>query len=343
MTRILIIRFSAIGDVAMTIPVVYSFARQYPDIDITFLSRRVLEPMFQEMPQNVHYYSADLKGKHKGLRGIYRLYRELKALKFDMVADFHSVIRSKLLCTLLRTSGLRIESVKKGRSEKHKLIRRRHKELKSQKNSFRRFADVLEKLGFPVLLDFSSIYGDKRGDFSKIASVIPAKGNDIWIGIAPFAKHEGKIYPKHLQEKVVAHFAAQPNVKVFLFGGGKDEVDVFDEWVKKYPMVISTVGKLNMSTELILMSYLNVMLSMDSANMHMASLVNIPVISIWGATHPYAGFMGWKQLPVNTIQLDMPCRPCSVYGESPCYRGDYACLNNIDPERVIKKIEGIIY
>ena len=98
-----------------------------------------------------------------------------------------------------------------------------------------------------------------------------------------------------------------------------------------------------MSTELILMSYLNVMLSMDSANMHMASLVNIPVISIWGATHPYGGFMGWKQLPVNTIQLDMPCRPCSVYGESPCYRGDYACMNNIDPERVIKKIEGIIY
>jgi len=208
MTRILIIRFSAIGDVAMTIPVIYSFARQYPDIDITFLSRRVLQPMFQEMPQNVHYYAADLKGKHKGLRGIYRLYKELKELKFDMVADFHSVIRTKLLCLLLRTTGIRIESVKKGRSEKHKLIRRRHKELKNQKSSFRRFADVLEKLGFPVLLDFSSIYGDKRGDFSKIASVVPQKGKDIWIGIAPFAKHEGKIYPIHLQEKVVAHFAA---------------------------------------------------------------------------------------------------------------------------------------
>jgi ADP-heptose:LPS heptosyltransferase len=291
MTRILIIRFSAIGDVAMTIPVIYSFARQYPDIDITFLSRRVLQPMFQEMPQNVHYYAADLKGKHKGLRGIYRLYKELKELKFDMVADFHSVIRTKLLCLLLRTTGIRIESVKKGRSEKHKLIRRRHKELKNQKSSFRRFADVLEKLGFPVLLDFSSIYGDKRGDFSKIASVVPQKGKDIWIGIAPFAKHEGKIYPIHLQEKVVAHFAAQPHVKVFLFGGGKKEIGIFEEWIKKYPTVISTTGKLNMSTELILMSYLNVMLSMDSANMHMASLVNIPVISIWGATHPYGGFM----------------------------------------------------
>jgi ADP-heptose:LPS heptosyltransferase len=343
MTRILIIRFSAIGDVAMTIPVVYSFANQYPQIDITVLSRRVLQPLYQEMPSNVHYYPADLKGRHKGIKGLYRLYKDLKNEKFDMVADFHSVIRTKILCAFFRFSGVRVESLVKGRQGKQKLIRRKHKILKNQKSSFRRFADVLEKLGFPILLNFASIYGEKKGDFSKIASSIPPKGSNIWIGIAPFAKHKGKVYPLELQERVVAHFANAPRVKVFLFGGGKNEANVFDEWLKKYPSVISTVGKLNMSTELILMSYLDVMLSMDSANMHMASLVDIPVISIWGATHPYAGFMGWKQLPVNTIQLDIPCRPCSVYGESPCYRGDYACMNNIDPERVIKKIEGIIY
>jgi ADP-heptose:LPS heptosyltransferase len=343
MKRILIIRFSAIGDVAMTIPIIYSFANQYPDVDITVLSRRVLQPLFQELPPNVHYFAADLKDRHKGLRGIYRLYKELKVMNFDMVADFHSVIRTRMLCSLFKMSGVRIESVKKGRMEKHKLIRRRKKILKIQKNSFRRFADVLENLGFPILLNFASIYGDKKGDFSKIASIVPAKGSDKWIGIAPFAKHEGKIYPLQLQEKVIAHFASAPHVRVFLFGGGKDEAHVFDGWLKKYPSLFSIVGKLNMSTELILMSYLDVMLSMDSANMHMASLVDIPVISIWGATHPYAGFMGWKQLPVNTIQLDMPCRPCSVYGESPCFRGDYACLNGITPTRIIKKIEGIIY
>ena len=100
--------------------------------------------------------------------------------------------------------------------------------------------------------------------------------------------------------------------------------------------------KLNMRTELNLMSHLDVMLSMDSANMHLASLVNIPVVSIWGATHPYAGFMGWKQLPVNTVQLDLSCRPCSVYGQKPCWRGDYACLRDIKPEQVIAKIEGIV-
>ena len=93
-----------------------------------------------------------------------------------------------------------------------------------------------------------------------------------------------------------------------------------------------------MSDELILMSHLDVMVSMDSSNMHMASLVGTKVVSIWGATHPYAGFMGWRQSEENAVQLDMPCRPCSVYGNKPCLRGDYACMNNISPEMIIEKI-----
>ena len=260
MARILIIRFSALGDVAMTIPVIHSLAVQYPQHEITVLSRAVWQPLFQSLPENVNFVGADLTGKHKGL----------------------------------------------------------------------------------WLLNFSSIYGEGKGDFAEIEPMTGPKGKQKWIGIAPFAKHKGKIYPLELQEQVVAHFAANPAVKVFLFGGGKSEQEVFDSWIAKYPSVVSMIGKLNMRTELNLMSHLDVMLSMDSANMHLASLVNIPVVSVWGATHPYAGFMGWKQLPVNTVQLDLSCRPCSVYGQKPCWRGDYACLRDITPEQVIAKIEGII-
>ncbi len=145
------------------------------------------------------------------------------------------------------------------------------------------------------------------------------------------------------QEEVIAHFAKDPRVKVFLFGGGKNEESVLASWVNKYPSVTSLIGKLNMNTELILMSYLDAMVSMDSANMHLASLVNAPVVSVWGATHPYCGFMGWKQSPMNAVQVDLPCRPCSVFGNKSCYRKDYACLNMITPDMVIKKIESIIF
>ena len=94
--------------------------------------------------------------------------------------------------------------------------------------------------------------------------------------------------------------------------------------------------------ELILMSHLDVMLSMDSGNMHMASVVDTPVVSVWGATHPYAGFLGWGQRMEDTVQIDLPCRPCSVYGDKICMRNDYACLQNIAPDQIVKKVVGVI-
>lgn len=342
MARILVIRFSALGDVAMTIPVIYSLAVRYPQHEITVLSRTAMSPLFQGLPGNVRFISADLAGKHKGIRGLNLLFSELKRYRFDYVADLHDVLRSRYLDLRFRFSHAKVAAISKGRGEKRKLVRRRNKVLKNQKSSFQRYAEVFDKLGLPVLLNFTSIFGEGKGDFSQIESVTGIKGRQKWIGIAPFAKHEGKIYPLELQEQVIAHFASDPGVKVFLFGGGKAEQVVLDGWVAKYPSLVSLIGKLNMHTELILMSYLDVMLSMDSANMHLASLVNIPVVSVWGATHPYAGFMGWKQLPTNAVQIDLPCRPCSVFGQKPCYRRDYACMHGIKSQEIVEKIERII-
>jgi len=98
-----------------------------------------------------------------------------------------------------------------------------------------------------------------------------------------------------------------------------------------------------MREELILMSHLDLMLTMDSANMHLASLVRTPVVSVWGATHPFAGFMGWNQTAEKSIQADLECRPCSIFGDKPCFRKDYACMNRIAPERIIRTIEKILF
>jgi ADP-heptose:LPS heptosyltransferase len=102
-----------------------------------------------------------------------------------------------------------------------------------------------------------------------------------------------------------------------------------------------TAGHLSFCDELRLMNSLDVMLSMDSANMHLASLVDIPVVSVWGATHPYAGFYGYNQNPINAVQVDMPCRPCSVFGNKPCRYGAYDCFNQIKPEMIVEKIMNI--
>jgi len=343
MSKILIIRFSALGDVAMTIPVIYSLAVAHPTLEITVLSSKPLQALFEYLPNNVKFIGADLKGKHKGLKGLNVLYNDLKVEKFDYVADFHSVLRSQFLNFRFMLGGAKTAQINKGRSNKRKLTLKNNKVLVPLKSSFFRYKEVLQQLGFNFELHFDSILTHTKEDLTQKNEQAALKSDFKWIGIAPFAKHKGKIYPLELQEKVIAHFANDKRVKLFVFGGGEAEKDVVNNWSEMYPSIVSMVSKLNINQELLLMSQLDVMLSMDSANMHLASLVGTKVVSVWGATHPFAGFMGWNQSIENAIQVDLDCRPCSIYGNKPCYRGDYACLYQINPEMIINRIEKIVY
>jgi len=340
MANILIIRFSAIGDVAMTVPVIDSLARQYPKNHYTMVSQSFLKPLFEHCPENVRFVGVDLYNDYTGAPGMYRLFRELLKQKYDAVADLHDVLRTKLLRVFFRCSGLKVRHINKGRKDKRMLIREKNKILLQLKPTTERYSDVFRALGLnPEPPDFRSVFGISHGEFDRIEP-LTGKQTGVWIGVAPFAKHEGKIFPLDRMEHVVAHFANKPDVTVFLFGGGTSEQALLEEWCAKYPQTVLIAGKLKLYDELILMSHLDVMLSMDSANMHLASLTATPVVSVWGATHPYSGFYGYNQSSDNAVQVDLFCRPCSVYGSKPCYRKNTECMQKITPEMVIEKLEG---
>ncbi len=341
--HILVIRFSAFGDVAMTIPVLWTVARQYPQHRFTVLSRESMRPLFLNMPENVDFRGVNLKTEsYKGPWGMVRLFRELcREQHFDMVADLHDVLRTKILRTCAFLRGIRVASIDKGKADKRRLVRAKNKVLKPLPSSFENYRKVFTTLGLPISdIDFVSIYGKGVGDFSRIQEFfLPRREKEKWVGIAPFAAHQGKIYPLDRMEEVVSLLDKEPDLRVFLFGAGEKELSVLREWASKYPQTVLTEG-LGMERELILMSHLDVMLSMDSANMHLASLVSTPVVSIWGATHPYCGFMGFGQSLKNAIQVEnLECRPCSVFGNKPCLRKDYACFRTIMPKTVVDKVK----
>ena len=331
MKKLLIIRFSALGDIAMTVPIVYDFAVQYPDLDITMLSREMARPLFERMPSNVHFFGADLKGRHKGLLGLCRLWRDARMKDSDYIADFHNVLRTQWLRAESCLRCKKIAKIDKGRKGKKALTRKKDKIFVQQATSFERYAKVLEQLGYPIKPQFTKL------DYSSFCET-QKETCGTWIGIAPFAKYTAKIYPMEKMEKVVKALSERDNTTVFLFGGGEKEKQQIAELCAKYPRVKAVQSQHGLAGELALMGQLDVMLSMDSANMHLASLVGTRVVSIWGGTHPYAGFLGWNQKPSDCIQLDMPCRPCSVYGNKSCYRGDYACLNGITPSQIVEKL-----
>jgi ADP-heptose:LPS heptosyltransferase len=343
--HILIIRFSAMGDVAMTVPVVYSLATQYPTLRVTVLSRKYARPFFEDLAPNVDFMEADLKGEYHGIKGLNALYRRLTAKQFTKIADLHNVLRSEYLRLRFNMGRYRVEHINKHRKERRALIAYKKKVVKQLPTPFENYAEVLAKLGYPIKVEFKSIFPAEGGNLNMLPAIVgPKKNFEHWIGVAPTAAHSGKCYPADRMRQVIEQLIQRhPKARFFLFGRGKKEDQLFTEWCQQFPQCVYVSKHLeNLHQELILMSHLDVMISMDSSNMHLASLTNTPVVSIWGATHPYAGFMGWHQPAENAIQVDLDCRPCSIYGNRPCRRHDLACLNLIKPEQIIERIEQII-
>lgn len=340
--EILIMRLSAMGDVAMTIPVIASFVNAHPEVHVTMLSTPKLEPLFQNIP-NLSFMPVDTKGKYKGILGIFKLFRDLKKKQnFDMMIDLHDVLRSKILRTLFRLSGKRVFVIDKGRDEKKRLTQGTLNE--QLKTSIERYQETIEEAGFSFSLKKENFLPQEKLPLTEEAQrMVSGKGSTQWIGIAPFAQHDGKIYPIEKCEEVVKHFSNMENVQILLFGGGEKEKRILDEWAARYENTLSLVNRFKLTDEIGLIQNCAVLLSMDSANMHLASIVQTPVVSVWGATHPHAGFYGYGQKIEDAVQLEMECRPCSIFGNKPCKWGDFRCMNQIRAEMIISKIEKYIH
>jgi len=331
-------RLSAMGDVAMTVPVLRAFVKQYPEVKVTVISRPFFKPFFDGIP-NLDFFAFDEKERHKGFSGLLRLYRDVKKLKIDAFADLHNVLRSKIVSLLFALSGKKRATVDKGREGKKELTRAENKIFKQLPTMFERHAKVFEELGFP--LDLSNpTFLEKAKLSSEILEII-GNQNQKLIGIAPFAQYDSKIYPQDLMQEVITKLAENKSYKILLFGGGKKEIEILDSLSQPFENVINMAGKIKFQQELQLISNLDVMLSMDSGNAHIAAMLSIKVVTLWGATHPYAGFLPFNQTLENSLTSDRnqyPKLPTSVYGNK-IVEGYEDAMRSISPEKVVFSIQ----
>lgn len=340
---VLITRFSALGDVAMTIPTVYGACLANPGVHFVMLTRKLPAKLFVNPPANLTVKGIDTN-QYPGVKGIFRLFRELRdEFGFTTLIDLHDVLRTKLLRLRARLAGIAVKSIRKGRCEKKALTRSNRKAMVPLKPTPERYRETFLRAGIPVGDSFPGIFPDGKPSPSLFADATPAKSDsERWIAVAPFAAHPGKVYPFANMTKVVENLAARDGWKIFIFGAGDKEAQQIDAMAGGRPNVVNMAkAKIGMTGELALMSHCDLMLAMDSANMHLASLVGLRTLSIWGATHPFTGFYGIGQDPADAIQLDMVCRPCSVFGNKPCARHDLHCLFGISPQMVVSRIDSI--
>ncbi|MCM4155026.1 glycosyltransferase family 9 protein [Gramella sp. AN32] len=340
--HILVLRFSAMGDVAMIVPVLSVLRQTYPEIKVTVASRSFFRPLFSQIP-NVHFYEADINGVHSGVMGLSSLAKELKdEEEIDMVADLHDVLRTNILRSIFYLYGIPFKQIDKGRAEKKALTRSDNKVFQQLKSTHQRYADVFKNLGYPIDLN-NYRPPKKRKLLPKIYDIV-GKQSQKWLGIAPFAQHNSKVYPADLMEEVIAEINKTGHYKILLFGGGEKEKLQLAHWEKEFQHCVSLVGKLSLAEELTVISNLDGMLSMDSGNAHFAAIYEIPVITLWGVTHPFTGFSAFGQPMQNSILPDLhqyPKIPTSVYGNK-VPAGYEDVMRSIPPEKVIRKILELI-
>lgn len=325
------------GDVAMTVPVLRAFSLEYPEVKITVVSRPFFKPFFDGIP-NLNFFSIDLKERHKGFLGLLRLYSDLKKANIDAVADLHNVLRSKVVRSLFALSGKKVAATNKGRAEKKALTRAENKIFAPVKSMLQRHLDTFQKLGFAIDLSHPSF--PPKTELSKEILEITGVKNEKWIGIAPFAQYDSKVYPLDLLQEVINELA-KDNHKLFLFGGGQKEIEKLNQLKENLEKVIVVAGQLKLPQELDLISNLDVMLSMDSGNAHIAAMLGVKVVTLWGATHPYAGFVPYNQPLENCITSDReqyPLLPTSIYGNKKV-PGYEEVMRTIRPITVIHKIK----
>ena len=333
--KIIVLRFSAMGDVAMVASVLKEFSDQNPSVEILMVSREAFKPFFDGI-KNLTFHAIQPKTIHKGIGGLYKLYQELQKYKPSAIADLHDNLRSRAISTFFRISGIKIKRIDKGRADKKALSRSVNKIFKPLRQTVERYADVFRELGFDIKLTHK---------IEKLPQQLPAKAEFLFekkatkkVGISPFAQHIYKVYPLEKMERVISYLSAL-GYELLIFGGGKAEQTTAENWVKEYPNTHNLIGNFYLKEELAIISNLDLMLSMDSSGMHMASLVGIPVVSVWGPTHPYAGFLGYGQSENDCIQVEHPARPNSIYGNKPCLCGVKSCMDLINPETIVDKIK----
>ncbi|GET23642.1 ADP-heptose:LPS heptosyltransferase [Prolixibacter denitrificans] len=341
--RILVFRLSAMGDVALTVPVIRGMLEENPNLSITFVTRPFFAPFFEGIPR-LQLYFPDLKGRHKGFGGLFRLFLDLrKEGRFETVIDLHNVLRTKLVRSYFRAAGTSVFYIDKGREEKKELLKT--KEIKQLKHSSERYCDVFRKAGFNVQMSPVPAIASSAKASEKIQEYLESQKlpeQTLKIGFAPFATHATKIWGLEnarqlmqlINEKYQAHF--------YLFGGGQEEIEKLQALSTDNDHITLVAGQMNLSEEIALITRMDFMLSMDSSNMHIAALTGTKTISIWGATHPAFGFYALGQPEEYSLQTpadELACRPCSVFGNKPCIHETIKCMEMLTPNIVFRKME----
>ena len=338
------------GDVALLNPVIRSALLHNDELEIHVVTKKNNSPFFNNLDK-VKVLPVDFKKGFTGFIELIQFSFSLAHVKYDMVVDLHDNLRSRIICGLLKLCGYKTVRFQKVRKQKLQLLGNIGPQTTPIKHTVERYTEAMLEAGIQV---DSTL--EKLKEFHFVRNEITKKkvlnyfnthdaDHDVKIGFAPFAQHAlktlGNVKSEELIGLLTVHF--KDKAKVFLFGAGKTELAQMHQWKLKFgERLILVQEHFTLEEQLELFNHLDVMVCMDSVNFHLANLSDIKsIISVWGPTHPFLGFGPLDEARNKVLQIsttELTCRPCSVFGNTPCHRKDHACMQNISMNSIFQEI-----
>lgn len=329
--HLLVVRTSAMGDVAMLPHALRALMGAYPDLKVTVATLPLFRPFFGGL--DVDFIDVRTQHEHHSIGSMLALAKEVRAMGVDGVADVHDVWRTKSFRLAMWLRGVKTSHINKGHIEKWMRLKSGSTCAVPLRHTVLRYCDTFRRLGFE--------FDDPTPAVKQLRPNPMGEKQGVWIGFAPFSAQTGKTYPLELSRETVGLLTGICD-RLFVHSGDGSELDFAREMEHLYPNVTAVYGRVKLGGEMDLISHEDCIVSMDSLAMHLASLVATPVVSVWGATHPSLGYMGYGCDSETVLQVNMPCRPCSVYGKKECRFGDYHCIYGVTPRMIVNKVTEVL-
>ncbi len=338
--KILIIRLSSLGDIVLATPVIRSLRKKFRQSRIYFLIKRGYRDLLKNDPDIFSLIEFDPYEKHKGISGFGKLVEELRAFDFDLVVDLHSNLRSRLIRCVLK-ARIRVKCDKRWLN-RFLLVHFKFFGA-NPPHTVDRYLETLKRIGVNSREKDPRIFSDQDDENFLKDFLIKRRveGDDIVVGIHPGARWETKTWSEEKFVKVCRILNQKPNHRILLFGDQKDHdlIERISSCTKDQKLLRAVnlpLGKL-----MSLIQRCDCFISNDSGPMHVASALGVPVVAIFGPTHPKLGFSPKGSQNV-VLTANVKCSPCSLHGERKCRKQSRYCMDLIEPEMVADAVQMLL-
>jgi heptosyltransferase-2 len=335
--KILIIRFSSIGDILLSTPFIRQVKNTFTDARIDFVVKEEFKVLLDNNPYLNTVYTYQ---KSQGIKGLWKLKKELEKCCYDYVFDLHNNFRSTFLRKALNVDNTNF-------IHKDKFIQILYVYLKvylyKKVTSIPlRYLEVGNKYGVKDDKKGLELYWKSENE-KKMISLLRKYGihdNENYLCVAPGASFYTKRWPLENFTQLIKLIQEQYHYKIVVLGGD-NEIDL-GKYLSRNNDIIDFTGKLDLSEVGIIISKSKSLISNDSGLMHIATAVKTPVLALFGSSVEEFGFFPYRSRHYVFQNHAPSCRPCSHIGRKKCPKEHFKCMRDLSAEAALQKLNGLI-